>query len=132
MCTNPGGPCQGLHSGTGHQDAGSALAIKCSTQHFEFVEAYSYSYPGSVGGPLTIVLNWSGSLPGGDANNGPQQTEETVGPGSRGTHPASLQDDPPWSDTATIGLRGIGLVYFNLSWQTGLGAASQKFYYACS
>jgi hypothetical protein len=106
----------------------------CSAQHFEFVEQYSYSYPGSVGSPLTINLNWNGALPSppGGANNGPQQTEETIGPGSNGQHVASTQDDIPWSDTATNGKKGSGYVYFNLSWPGGPGTSSTPFYYQCS
>jgi hypothetical protein len=127
-------PCSGnLQSGAAHADITRTVMIDCAAEHFEFAEQYTYNYPGSVGSPLKITLNWFGELPQppGGTNDGPLRTEETLGPGSRGTHYAG--GSTPWPDTATVGLHGTGIVRFMLSWQpTPGGAPSQLFYYTCA
>jgi serine/threonine protein kinase len=129
------GSCSGnLQSGASHADITRTVMIDCAAEHFEFAEQYRYYYPGSVGSPQKITLDWFGELPQppGGSNNGPQrQDEETVGPGSSGTHSAG--GSKPWSDTAMVGLHGTGIVRFILSWQpTPGGAPSQLFYYTCT
>jgi hypothetical protein len=128
------GSCSGdLQSGAAHADITRTVMIDCAAEHFEFAEQYRYTYPGSAGSPLKITLNWFVELPHppGGTNDGPLRTEETVGPGSSGTHNARGSD--PWPDTATAGLHGTGIVRFILAWQpTPGGSPSQLFYHTCA
>ena len=122
-----------LQYGAAHADSSHQVMIDCAAEHFEFAEQYRYTYPGSVGSPQKITLMWFGELPHppGGTNDGPLRTEETLGPGSSGTHNAG--GSTPWPDTATAGLHGTGIVRFILSWQPAPGGApSQLFYFTCT
>jgi hypothetical protein len=130
-CPNAGGACVGSPQSGISNDAANPRPIRCAAQHFQFSEQYRYNYPGSVGGPVKIVLNWTGRLPSDAINSDPQVVpEETVGPGGSASH---IAGPPSWDDTATESIAtGTGFVQFNLSTQpTQGGASSQRFYYMC-